>query len=86
MLVAAFALSEWDGAAPVRAAMVDDPPRWTSHRASALGQFIRLLSPHPTWLGGGWVPVATRKARNLFDVIAHLQKREGVHVEVRLAR
>jgi len=31
-------------------------------------------------------PRGNPQARNLFDVIAHLQKREGVRVEVRLAR
>lgn len=31
-------------------------------------------------------PRGNPQARNLFDVIAHLQKREGVHVEVHLAR
>lgn len=31
-------------------------------------------------------PRGNPQARNLFDVIAHLQKREGVHVEVHLTR
>jgi hypothetical protein len=31
-------------------------------------------------------PRGNPQARNLFDVIAHLQKREGVHVQVRLTR
>ncbi len=31
-------------------------------------------------------PKGNPQARNLFDVIAHLQRREGVHVELRLAR
>ncbi|MDQ3581497.1 MAG: transcriptional regulator [Pseudomonadota bacterium] len=31
-------------------------------------------------------PRGNPQARNLFDVIAHLQKREGVHVEIHLAR
>ena len=40
---------------PVRAAMVDDPARyrWSSYRATGLGQPDHLLTPHPVYSGFG---------------------------------
>jgi hypothetical protein len=31
-------------------------------------------------------PKGNPQARNLFEIIAHLQKREGIHLEVRIVR
>ncbi len=51
----------------MRAALVDDPARWTRYRANAVGQVSPLLNPHPVYLALGAADNARRVAyRNLF--------------------
>jgi len=56
---------------PVRAGMVERPEDfpWSSYRANALGDYDRLLSPHPLYLSLGMDDDKRRMAyRGLFDL------------------
>lgn len=55
---------------PVRANMVATPAeyRWSSFRANALGEYDKVIEPHPQWLElGRTTAERCRKYRRLFD-------------------